>query len=196
MVAFAIIGTLSAQEKVKQKELGLVFENLNSFGITYKFGHHKSMWRLKSLYGSGHQSDYKATDEERVGKQYTLSFSFGKQFAKEITDKVDLIYGLDIKYSYLYNYSKDVSNYNEYANREYMEYYHAPGLNLLIGFNYIINESIIIGAELLPGCSYAFGKKTESYSNDPDRDVEFDTSQFGFNLSSSSVSVSLAYRFH
>lgn len=196
LVAFAIIGSLFAQEKVKQKELGLVFESFNSFGIMYKFGHQKSMWRLKTLYGSGQNSESSATDAEYNNKRYYIGLAFGKQFSKPITDKLDLIYGIDLKYSYFYSYDLRVSSEDyQSANTERMEYYHAPGLNLVLGFNYIIHESIIIGVELLPGFSYAMGKRTESYSDYPENDMEFDNTQFNFNISSSSAMVSLAYRF-
>lgn len=195
MVAFAIIGSQSAQEKVKQKELGLVFENFNSFGVMYKFGPQKAMWRLKTLYGSGQNSESIAINEENSSKRYSVGLAFGKQFTKGITEKLDLIYGLDIHYNYFYSYNNTMHEDYPMMNREHMEYYHTLGLNLVLGFNYVIHESIIIGLELLPGISYAMGKRTETYNNDPERDIEFDNSHFRFSLSSSSALVSLAYRF-
>jgi len=109
---------------------------------------------------------------------------------------LDFIYGLDLKYSYFYSYTNN--KYEEYPlmDVERMEYNHAPGANIVLGFNYLINESIIFGIELLPGGSYAMGKRTETYSGDTERDVDFDKTHLSFGLSSSSAILSLAYRFH
>jgi hypothetical protein len=38
--------------KVKQKEIGLAFSGFESFGVTYKFGNSKGLWRLNSLVAS------------------------------------------------------------------------------------------------------------------------------------------------
>ena len=52
LLAFAIIVSVSAQEKVKQQELGLGLKNLENFALIYKFGHQKSMWRLRAGHGA------------------------------------------------------------------------------------------------------------------------------------------------
>jgi hypothetical protein len=47
-LSYAFIG--NAQETVKQQEVGLVFRSLNNFGLTYKVGTKKSLWRYQALF--------------------------------------------------------------------------------------------------------------------------------------------------
>jgi hypothetical protein len=38
-----------AQEPVKQREIGLAFRNLHEFGLTFKTGNDKSLWRFNAV---------------------------------------------------------------------------------------------------------------------------------------------------
>ena len=88
-----------AQEAKKQKEVGLVFNDFNNFGLTYKFGIEKSMWRLNTLFMSG--SDSKEESDENELKVSSIGFGvgFGKEFRKGITEKLEMRYGADISFS-------------------------------------------------------------------------------------------------
>lgn len=39
-----------AQENPKQKEAGIIFNNLDNFGLTYKIGNNKALWRFNTLF--------------------------------------------------------------------------------------------------------------------------------------------------
>ncbi len=69
-----------------------------------------------------------------------------------------------------------------------------PGINLVIGLNYVFKEHFVIGAELLPHFSYITGKSTRSSYRYND-DIESDISGFSYGLSNSSALISLSYRF-
>lgn len=195
MVAFAIIGSLSAQEKVKQKEVGLVFRNFDNFGVLYKFGHQKSMWRAMAISGNMANRESKSEEFERVTNAYNFGFSFGKQFTTPLAENMDFIYGIDLKYAYSYIHGDRQSEDYPELDLESVDKTHIPGMNLVLGFNYIIKGHMVIGAELLPGFSYSMSKMEEVYENETERNSESETSQIYVGISSSSAMLTLAYRF-
>ena len=198
MVISMAILSVTAQEKVKQKELGLVFQNFDNFGIMYKFGNQNSMWRLKSVYGNSVSQEQKSENDEANSKQFSGGLSFGKQFTASIDEKLDFVYGADVSFGYSKSANESDYSFDEserYSKTESHTY--RTGLNLLLGFNYVINKKIVIGAELLPGVSYNWGKATSTIKKDGENEevVERDTSAFYIGASSSSALLSVAYRF-
>ncbi len=192
-IIFSIVSVF-AQEKTKQQEIGLIFQNLNSFGVTYKFGHQKSMWRLKSIYG-GKTNYTKKNDTSKDSQSSShLGIGFGKQFAAPIDESLDFIYGMDISGS-LTSY-KNVDSFSESdlvktaENTRYL-----AGLNLVLGFNYVLNERFVFGAEILPGLSYSSEIRKYEDEFDPSNNYENETKDFEIGFSSSSASLSIAYRF-
>jgi len=57
LLTIASTFSISAQEKTKQKEVGITFSNLNDFGLSYKFGNSNSVWRINTLFTSGSNID-------------------------------------------------------------------------------------------------------------------------------------------
>lgn len=192
-ILFAML-SVSAQEKVKQQEIGLVFQNLNNFGVTYKFGYQKSMWRLKSIYGG--MSNYTKKDDTSKDSNSANYFGlgFGKQFTASIDDNLDFIYGMDISGS-LMNY-KNIDSFSESDLEKTDENtMYTAGINLVLGFNYVLNERFVFGAEVLPGVSYSSENRNIKDEFNPSNDYEYKDTGFDIGFSSSSASLSIAYRF-
>lgn len=194
-MAFAIILSVSAQEKTKQKELGLGLQNLDKFALIYKFGHQKSMWRLMGVYGNFNSLTSEIDDkEDEQNKQTSSTFgiSFGKQFHSHINDDFKFIYGADLNFSY--SSYKIIEQGSEYDYEKKHTVY-VPGFDILLGFNYDLNESFVIGLELLPGISY-ISRETKN-ENTRGGAESFTESKKGFSIgaSTSSALLTLAYRF-
>ena len=83
-------------EKVKQKEIGLVFSNLDNFGLTYKTGTEKSLWRFTTLFISG--DNIEETEDSLLSKQNKLGFGvkIGKEYRKNIAQNLELRFGADL----------------------------------------------------------------------------------------------------
>lgn len=185
---------LVAQEKTKQKEVGLLFSNLDQFGITFKTGTNKSLWRFNTLFLSGYNgqetSDSLYSDYSNIG----FNFQVGHEFRTNISDNLEFRYGADLSFSFSQAErdinDKSIDNRDSYS--KIMTY--EPGINLIIGFNYIINDNLVFGAELLPSVSYRMIKKEEEmiYGN---YIPPSDNSSFRYGLSNSSARLSLVYRF-
>ncbi len=176
---------ITAQETTKQKEVGLVFNSLNNFGVTYKTGTYKSLWRFTSLFVNG--NDFKQTIDtiDNINNSFGFGLKFGKEFRKNINTNLEFRYGADISFTY----SKSKQNVD---SRELERVYYTPGFNLVFGLNYVLGENFIIGAELMPEIAYLTGTETRKYNGEEEK---VDISRLSYGFDSSSVLITLAYRF-
>ncbi|NOR87641.1 MAG: hypothetical protein GQ527_08540 [Bacteroidales bacterium] len=180
-----------AQEKIKQKEVGLVFSSLNNFGITYKIGTQKALWRFTSLIASG--SNRKSTlgdsdnEIEIINSDLNFGFKFGREYRKAINEKLEFRYGADLAFSYGYTNQEDSSD--DLKRTSY-----ATGANLVLGLNYAINNHFIIGAEILPHITY-YMSNTMRIDDDDQSEIETSNNNLYYGFSTSSALLSLMYRF-
>jgi hypothetical protein len=186
---------LMAQESVKQKEIGLVFYNLDNFGLTYKIGTEKSLWRFNTLFLSGSNVEETTDMVEKKSKSMGFGIKFGKEFRKDIVEDLAFRYGIDLSF----NYQKSKLEYDpkptnsSFVSNERTTY--RPGINLVFGLNYAINDKIVIGGEILPGFTYISGEITEKRSNGYNvEETKTDLSGFNYGLSTGSVLLSIVYR--
>jgi len=187
---------LMAQDTLKQKEIGLVFSNLNNFGLTYKTGTNKSLWRFTTFYIKGGNMDDPQDNTLYNDSNTGFGVRVGKEYRKNIAHHLEMRYGADLSFKYTQSIHgvKDISTHNRDIYHKRTTY--QPGINLVFGFNYIIKENIVIGAELLPGFSYTTGT---SVAKDPwtnnGEEVKHNISGYSYGLSNTSVLLSLSYRF-
>ncbi len=187
---------IGQEEKTEQiREVGLTFKNLDNFGFSYKVGTTHSLWRFNavSISGSSDSQKLENDDDSRDSNHFGFAFSAGKEFRKLIAKNLEYRYGFD--FSFGYNHSKR----SQSSNSQYIQYdtaksdLYTPGFNLVFGINYSVGEHLVLGAELMPYLHYAFG---ESSIGDEDYGKETtDHSNFSYGFDSSSVLLSLAYRF-
>ncbi|WP_421978841.1 hypothetical protein [Roseivirga seohaensis] len=187
---------LMAQEPVKQQEAGLTFYNIDGFGLTYRTGTEQSLWRFNTLIISGNNSDN--STGTTISKDINTGFNFkvGKEYRKELADKLELRYGGDISFSYrqvkTQYENKLIPNDFRSSNRTIYE----PGVNIIVGFNYMLKENLILGAEILPSFNYFSVTLTEKDSNTNNGiEMKADTSGYNYGLSNGSALLSLAFRF-
>lgn len=176
----------------KEKEIALSFSNLNSFGLSYRFGKPNSLWRINTLIISGSNSNKKGDglDEGRIRSGLTVKF--GKEFRKSITDKVEIRYGADLSVGIAKNKSDIDDKSTANNDRSYERRTYSPGINLIFGFNYLINDNLLIGAEILPDFTYTTGTETDITNG---IEETFDISEYSYGLSNNSVLLTVAYRF-
>lgn len=189
-----IISTTQAQEKVKQKEIGITFKNLDNFGLSYKFGNINRMWRVGTFMLDGHKStlmEPDKNDKEINSKGFELSF--GREYRKAINSKIDFRYGLDVFYSWKRTKKKDViSSYS--FNPFFSEKNSKTGLRLIFGMNYKLADNLILGAEILPTMAWARTKLENSpYKSKVEVIQEIET--FEYDLSNASAILTLAFQF-
>jgi hypothetical protein len=191
LFAFTIAIFVVAQEKPKIKEVGIVFSNLDNFGLSFKIGNEKALWRINTLLIDG--GNWEETMDSAVSKTSSIGFSFGvgREYRKTIAKNLELRYGADLSFGYHKN--KLDFNYNDEHTRLSTRTFYGPRFNLVFGFNYVIKEKLIIGAEILPYFSYTFGSRVDEFSENDKR--ETDISRIDYGLSNTSIMLSIGYRF-
>jgi len=185
----------------KRKEVGINLHSSNEFGIFYRSGTDTSLWRFNLLSSNVGTTSYESEFQERG-----IGFSIGKEFRNKIAKKFEFRHGFDLglnynnttsqsESEYLFNNGNDFNDYTyERKTNSYIAF-----VNAVIGFNFLINKKIIIGAEILPKISYGI---SDSKYNNLDTNEEgtgeaignSSSSSFNFNLDSNSARLSLAYR--
>ncbi|PKP09921.1 MAG: hypothetical protein CVU09_09845 [Bacteroidetes bacterium HGW-Bacteroidetes-4] len=91
-----------------------------------------------------------------IYKGSTIGFGLklGKEYRKPIAYKLELSYGMDV--SFRYSWSKGERDDKTISDRDGLSktIVYEPGINLVFGLNYVINDSFSLGEELLPHLTY------------------------------------------
>lgn len=198
LVCLSMSYFLKAQEAVKQKEIGLVFSNLNNFGLSFKIGTDNSLWRFNTLLISG--NSLKETSDSTSDKQGNIGFGvrMGKELRKDIADNLQLKFGADLSFAFSHYKNEKERNSLYSYNNEVEQTTYRPGVNLVFGVQYKLSNNFYIGAELLPGFTYTSGNSISiAYNSNTNeaQEVKKDISGYNYGLSNTSVLLSLAYAF-
>lgn len=193
-----VISTLAiGQEKKTEqiREAGLTFRNLDNFGFSYKVGTKHSLWRFNAISISGNKENKDFTGGDRDSNHFGVGLSIGKESRKPIAKNLEYRFGFD--FSFNYNHSKKTqpiySDYNSsYLETEVKTNYYTPGVNMILGLNYIVNEHFVLGAEMMPFINYTIGRTKTGEENNNETT---DSTNFSYGFDSSSILLSLAYRF-
>lgn len=179
VLTFILLNDLYSQEKITSKEVGLYFSSLNSFGVRYKFGNEKRMFRLTALSLSvGDGSDNDGTGFITRQKSAGAGLNFGVELPVRITDVFNFYYGPELRGSFnRQNYFLSPSSHQ--IIKEY-----SGGIGLILGFSRSFQSNITASVEIVPGFSY--NKKLEG---------NIETIDYGFGLSSNTAAITIGYRF-
>src|SRR5665648_1277434 len=99
VLIFILLNDLYSQEKTTSKEVGLYFSSLNSFGVRYKFGNEKRMFRLTALSLSAERIT--SPDQNKAG----AGLNFGVELPFRITDVFSFYYGPELRSSFCLLYT-------------------------------------------------------------------------------------------
>ncbi len=193
---------IMAQENVtapkKVKEIGLVFTSLSgNFGFTFKTGNENALWRFTALSLTGNHNKNTFSNNKHTGNSINFGFNVGREYRKPIINKVYLRYGMDLGFNF--SYSNSTSKTEVKKGKDYevesKNITYSPRVNCLLGVSYLLNDKIIIGAEILPSISYTIGSSTQEQKSPNPNKKEKDFSGFGYGISNNSVTFSISYRF-
>lgn len=188
-----IAGALVATAAGPQKEVGVSFRNLNSFGLQYKSGNHQYMWRFNALFGEATRR-IEGLDADKVVKgNYSFGGAVGLEFTRPISEGFDFRYGLDL----FVNQQRQALTYTNTVMREVTQQtiINNRGLNLVLGLSFLMSERLVVGFEVLPALSYANAIAKDNTSSVKPKDPEtlYSLWQFGFNTNG--LRLTLGFRF-
>jgi hypothetical protein len=206
LLVFTFAMNLCAEEPKKITEIGLTTSRplYNSYNFTLKFGDERSVIRISSL----SLSDYmRNINENRIIGNDTLSigdsdlstsfaFALGKEIRKEIDRNFEFRYGLDFTFSH--SLRIDDTNYDTTYTFHSKQNSWSPGLQLVLGFNYVLKDRIVFGVEFLPKLYYSYSRYDyEKIYADPSENDIYETEYlhyWRFNISTLAL-FSISYRF-
>ena len=180
------------QDSSRMHEAGIIFNSLNSFGVTYRVGTPTSLWRFNAVGLNTNTQVSTQTNAETTTKNYNGTFRVGKEFRKIIDENFALRLGADLVGSFNTNKSdrNDISpnNFDTYSNSNA----YGIGAGMVLGLNYKVKR-LIIGAEILPTIQYSRQTTKSGGTNLVEQTVK--TSGTSVTILSSSAFLSIAYQF-
>lgn len=197
MFAMSAFPQKNEDPKQKLNELSITFSNLDRFGLAYKTGRDQSLWRFHTLMASKVNQESSPNENHTSEKQNSFQYMLriGRAHISEINNEVDFRFGADL----FYGYSEQTNLYDP-INDNQREYWQKNktntfGMNLVFGFNYSLNEHILIGAEILPHISYDKGILKHYTDGQVYDKQKTDITAFSYGMSNNSAEISLTYRF-
>ena len=179
----------------KQHEIGIRFSNSNNYGIDFKFGQKHAMWRISTMYIG--YDDYSAIEEEFYDLlNYGASFSFGKEFRKEVTSKLEFRAGLELFAQHnLQEFDTPIQiNDNRYIYK-ISNTTTAGGLKFVIGSNIQLKKHFLLGIEVLPSLGYIHQESNSEYPvASGNSDEKIIKKGIQFHAKNTNAKVTLAYR--
>ncbi|MBD0401193.1 hypothetical protein [Flammeovirga sp. EKP202] len=212
IIALGLFLSTSIFAQEKQKEVGVIFNDFNSFGLTYRTGNTNGMWRFSTLAALGSSYDTKADSASRNQSGFTASLALGREFRKSIGNQLEFRYGLDLKYmhnsieskneNYYYDWNYD-NNGNLIAptivegKTETSEVTNSIGVQLVLGVNYVVNEKLVFGIEINPAFMYTTGEReNKEYSSDNEIQEYLGVRTFNANYQQTSDITRTEWRFN
>jgi hypothetical protein len=187
---------LLAQEKTKQKEIGLRFYNFDRFGLHYKFGSNKMMWRLGGSFLGADYTEFKNTNGKSTMMACDLGLTFGLEKIVPINKNFDFRVGADLRLGFSYDqYRYDAQN-SIYKSTQNI-YQYTPGLNAVLGFNYTVLDHLVIGAEFTPSVFFQYDFDTKKVNGDIFNSTEnISNWKLGADITQTSLALCIAYKFN
>jgi hypothetical protein len=190
MVIILIIPVASIAQDVKNRihEAGISFSSFNSFGVRYKTGTEKTLFRLTLLSVNGNNNNTKRNYTAYANNSsFGLGFNIGFEKRKSITDMLDSYSGIDIQTSY----ESEHQEFNQ-SNLDAKSWTISPGIGIILGLNYRINENLNFSAEVIPSLRYSINKSTNINNGVETNDTN---TSFYYGFSNIGASLNLSYRF-
>ncbi|MCB9014964.1 MAG: hypothetical protein H6541_04150 [Lentimicrobiaceae bacterium] len=186
---------LMAQQPKKTREIGLTFQNFDNFGLSYKTGNEKALWRFNYLNVNAAKSNSSNPDyySEKNSTGFGFGTAIGRECRKTIDTKLEARFGADVNFSF--NYTKKEFTQNSFNNQRTIKTTrYSPGINAVAGINYNISNKLLVGVEVKPGLNYSIAEEVVSEPG-VTGESKNDLSSFNFGLSSSAAQLTLGYRF-
>ncbi|MCX6287318.1 MAG: hypothetical protein NTY96_09395 [Bacteroidetes bacterium] len=195
LLAGCLISPALAQQNPSPRfhEFGIIFSDLNNFGLRYKYGGDKSRFRF-SLLTMNLLSSNLSSDQSSSGtiKQtgYGAGFRIGFDNKVPLFGSFSLLLGAEagLNYNYSHLIQTDPSGT---TNLDQTETSLAPGLSFIFGVNYVVKDHLVLGAEINPTVSYV----NDVTKHKQTQEFELKTKSIAFSLATAGAGLYIAYRF-
>ncbi|MCK9421207.1 MAG: hypothetical protein M0Q38_01265 [Bacteroidales bacterium] len=189
---FPLLSIGQTEKPLRNHEIGLNFSGLNSFGINYKTGKSNTMFRLSLLsLNLGLNKSWGRKEDSLDNKLTNCGVGIRLGFERRIplVKSLYFLWGLDGGCSYSFGKNQQEGYVNDSKTTMWSV---SPLVSLQIGAGYIVNDVLVISAEINPSIVYTYGVvkyEQNTYSQ------EMTTSNFSFGFTNTVASITIAYRF-
>jgi len=190
MLGFILYPSFGQDVNSKIKELGLSIRGGANFGIHFKSGTEKSLFRitLHSDNGSFDRSKSESNPNNPSKNNYIgIGLNLGFEKRREVLNNVKFYYGLDL----LNSYSRSGWQFPSSMSSS-LEWDISTGLGLVLGLNYDINNILTISAGIMPSIRYNYGKNTINGDIQNSKSTE---TGLDFSLISQGANFAFSFRF-
>jgi len=157
---FTVLPAQNETQNTKNREVALTVHSLSQYGISYKFGNEKALWRIDALQLNNRNQIFE--NEGIYSKITSMSYglTFGREFRKPVLDKFEFRYGAGF-FAY-HSFSSSINDNPSIVDeeRKTKNFILRPGVKGILGFHYKLTDNINIGAESAIDASYEIRKKT------------------------------------
>lgn len=184
---------ISAQEVRKIHEIGVEFTANDQYGLTYRFGNEKALWRVRASTCYGLDNQFNGTTLKYSNSYDQLHIGFGREYRKSVADHTTLRWGMDLTCSAWNVVNKTNYFYFEPTEKVYVRSFgYQPGLNLIAGLSYRVNR-LVLGLEILPSVSYQWNFFKAHRNDLPEQNEGYHL--LLYRLDGSSALISAVYQF-
>jgi hypothetical protein len=186
------------QDLPKQREIGLIFTGLNSFGLTYRQGDAKGLHRFRIANIVGDSYNRTSDSLSNNSQRFSVDLRVGAEHRKALNENFTFRYGLDLGVGLdLRDESNEAlfgTNRSESSSESQL---FSAGFNMVLGVNFQLTDKILLGAEVLPGLTYTTGQeeRTTFSTGNGTRSNQFIVSNWSYQMRLSSILLSAVYIF-
>lgn len=192
-ISLYLSGSVFSQENERQKEIGIAFYSLSSFGLEYRTGNPKALWRFNTAFiNGGSQFINQINDKMRIDSDFSVNAGIGREFRSGNSGDLGFKYGFDLGFGYWNSTFRTKDKVDKDENEFNRRISFGPQFNLMLGINYTINNKIIIGAEILPNVSLS--KSLKKKGNNQDVEIFDKTWVLDYGLSNSGIKLTVAVK--
>jgi hypothetical protein len=97
-----------------------------------------------------------------------FGIALGREYRGKLSEQLEFRFGMDLFFSYTHGrYEFEDQSWRKDGRKGSTTQYR-PCINLIFGFNYLISDRLLLGADIQPHFSYTTGTRTEqnSYTNE------------------------------
>lgn len=152
--------TLAQKTPPKQQErlheIGILLQPTFIFGIDYKLGTRRGLWRFSTVAGSGISSDTKQ-DTNLLSKinQHQVAFGVGYEWRHVLAKDFLISYGVEVGGSYSYLFRDDENRIDSIQiNTAVANHNTGISLGLVLGFNYVLKDRFNFSISWVPTVNY------------------------------------------
>lgn len=182
------------QGRKRVYDIGLTFSGFTSFGVNFKTGSEKTLFRFTALVLNLHSTTIQHIEGdslftlEAVKQSIALNIQAGVEKRFELAKNLTLIAGIDAGFIYSSTKTPVATNLNSYQDRNI-----APEICLVGGISYQIIPHLLVSLEFIPSFYYTFTTEKEIYYNQKYSGTnKFQT--FDISASTQNIQLTLTYR--